>query len=352
MTALWRIVDGELKSLDPVTPKLEKTLENWVAADPSVLGLEALVVGQEVTTAFGGRIDILAMDQQGDLIIIELKRGRTPREVVAQALDYASWVADLSTRAVYDLCTERLKRPLSDAFHKRFGTTLPETLNSSHKIIIVAGSLDASSKRIVEYLAEHHGLSINTAFFTFYRDGAAEYVSADWLMDQEQVEERSAQKSKAPWNGYYFVNVGENPGHRSWDDMAHHGFLAAGNGFRYSNPLAKLAEGDPVFAYQRGKGYVGFGRVVSDSSVKAIELELPNGQALKDADLKDDGLFHDSDNDELAEYAVAVRWDKTLPLTEAKWFSGGFANQNIVCKLRHRATIDFLEEVFGLGGEP
>ena len=35
------------------------------------------------------------MAPDGSLVLIELKRGRTPREVVAQALDYASWVEEL-----------------------------------------------------------------------------------------------------------------------------------------------------------------------------------------------------------------------------------------------------------------
>ncbi len=39
---------------------------------------------------------MLAMDEEGNIHIIELKKERTPREVVAQTLDYASWVQNLS----------------------------------------------------------------------------------------------------------------------------------------------------------------------------------------------------------------------------------------------------------------
>jgi hypothetical protein len=35
------------------------------------------------------------MDRRGDLIILELKKDKTPREITAQILDYASWVKDL-----------------------------------------------------------------------------------------------------------------------------------------------------------------------------------------------------------------------------------------------------------------
>jgi hypothetical protein len=55
---------------------------------------------------------------------------------------------------------------------------------------------------------------------------------------------------------------------------------------------------------------------------------------------------HDVDNLDKCEYLVAIEWRKTLPLSEAKTFPGAFANQNIVCKLRDTATIDFLKRNF------
>jgi hypothetical protein len=64
--------------------------------DETLLDQVLLVIGRQVQTDFGGLIDILCLDQSGDLVLIELKRGRTPRAVTAQLLDYASWVADLS----------------------------------------------------------------------------------------------------------------------------------------------------------------------------------------------------------------------------------------------------------------
>jgi RecB family endonuclease NucS len=55
-----------------------------------------LLIGRQIQTDYGKFIDMLALDQEGNLVIIELKKNRTPREVVAQTLDYASWVQNLS----------------------------------------------------------------------------------------------------------------------------------------------------------------------------------------------------------------------------------------------------------------
>jgi RecB family endonuclease NucS len=51
-----------------------------------------LAIGRQVRTVFGGRIDLLCINGDGDLVIVEPKCDKTPREITAQALDYASWV--------------------------------------------------------------------------------------------------------------------------------------------------------------------------------------------------------------------------------------------------------------------
>jgi RecB family endonuclease NucS len=91
--AIWRM-DGIPAKLEPSQLPNESQLEDLLAKDISILGLDLLVVGRQVVTAYGKKIDLLAIDQDGALYVIELKRDKTPREVVAQALDYGSWVRD------------------------------------------------------------------------------------------------------------------------------------------------------------------------------------------------------------------------------------------------------------------
>ena len=120
MTTLYRINGDELKPLTRSRLANEATLQGWVADDPSKVGLDVLVIGREIATENGGRIDILAINQEGDLSIIELKRDRTPRDVIAQVLDYASWVASLDTVDVHEIAERKLGRPLGEAFKDRF----------------------------------------------------------------------------------------------------------------------------------------------------------------------------------------------------------------------------------------
>ncbi|WP_282159415.1 nuclease [Shimia thalassica] len=339
MTSLYAISDGKLRPAVRRALSNEKLIEDWVEADPSLLGLDAMIIGRQVPTDHGKFIDLLAMDATGGLIIIELKKDRTPREIVAQVLDYASWVRTLTTPEVYERAEKYLGTRLVTAFREKFGESIPERLNATHSMLIVASELDAASRRIVEYLSEEHGLAINTAFFNVFEADGCEWLTTDFLLDQDEVEERSERKVRAPWSGYYFVNAGLGE-HRSWDDMKRYGFISAGGGEFYSKRLQQLGVGDEFFAYDKGNGYIGYG-AVTRTVVPADEFTTPNGplfdQPLTEARIKRPGAAPEE-----AEFAVGVEWRMTVDPSHAKRFKGAFANQNIVCKLRDEATVDFL----------
>ena len=81
---------------------------------------------------------MLAIAPDGSLVLIELKRDRTPREIIAQALDYASWVEQLTAYKIAQIYQRFAKGgSLGEGFAQRFGGELDEdTLNESHQIII------------------------------------------------------------------------------------------------------------------------------------------------------------------------------------------------------------------------
>ena len=296
------------------------------------------------------RLILLAMDSEANLIIFELKRDRTPREVIAQTLDYASWVKLLSYQEIDAITHNFLGKNLKDAFIARFGFSIPETVNSSHRMVILASELDDSSERIVQYLAEDYQVNINVIFFTFFKQEGDEFLGRAWLMDPQEVQERSQPRKKAPWSGYYFVNVGEGA-HRNWDDCRKYFFISAGQGAKYSGALKRLNDDNLIFAYMKGLGYVGFGTVVG-TAVMAKDFVVGEGkytgQKLLECPLVQPGMKENSDDPEYSEWVVAVDWMKTFTREEAKKFTGIFANQNIVCQLHDPATVEFLKKEFGV----
>ena len=345
---LWQVSeDGGLKSVPKSVLDKEARLEEWVRKDPSLLGMDLLIIGQQVVTNNGGRIDLLALDAEANLVVLELKRDKTPREVVAQALDYGAYVRKLSFERIDELTRSYCGKPVAEAFAEHFAEPLPDEINQSHQLIILASELDESSEQIVEYLTEAYQVPINAIFFTFFKTAQGELVGRAWLMDPEEVQERAVSNKQAPWSGYYFVNVGESE-HRNWDDCREHGFLAAGHGLKYSRPLRKLKEGDLVFAYMKQTGYVGFGKVVQPAAAVRDFIVAKQAKKLLDLPLRQPGIGDLAEDPEMAEWAVGIEWKKTFSRDEAKWFKDAFANQNIVCKLRDPATVTFLKNEFAV----
>ena len=255
---LWKVANGELKEVSATQLDFEKRLEGWIAEDLSILGTDVLIIGKQVSTGFGGKIDLLGIDPQGNAVIMELKRDKTHREVVAQLLDYATWVKTLSYNDLDAITKGFLKKDLSAAFSDRFGGPIPEKVNTTHSMIIVAAEFDHSSERIVEYLAEEHDMNINAVLFRFFKVDGSEFLGRAWLMDPMEVQERSDSGKQAPWHGYWFVNVGAGV-HRTWNDNTRYGYIGAGQGVKYSDALTRLKVGSKIFAYMKGLGYVGHG---------------------------------------------------------------------------------------------
>lgn len=108
-------------------------------------GTGGVEIGRQVETEFGGLIDLLCVDAAGDLVVVELKRDKTPRKITAQALDYASWVVDLTHERVTSIAKEYLSADFGAVFEGKFGSDVPETLNGDHRVLIVGSVIDPSS---------------------------------------------------------------------------------------------------------------------------------------------------------------------------------------------------------------
>jgi hypothetical protein len=197
--AIWRMTDAGPVPLDFAPLRLERELEDMLVGDPSLAGLDVLVVGRQVPTPFGGFVDVLGVDAEGRLHVIELKRDRTPRDVVAQTLDYGSWAQSLTLDDVSDLFEEAQgDDSFDEAFAERFGHPLPDVFNADQQLTIVASELDPASDRIVEYLAERFGVPINAVFFRHFLDQDASYLARTWLLAPEEAAAAQARKVE-PW---------------------------------------------------------------------------------------------------------------------------------------------------------
>lgn len=334
----------------------EQALEEMIVSDSRILSSEWLLIGRQEVTSFGGRIDLLAIAPDGSLVLIELKRDRTPREIIAQALDYGSWAEQLSAEKIAQIYQRFTGGgSLDEGFARRFGSELDEdALNQSHQIIIVAAELDASTERIVSYL-NARDIAINVVFFQVFEHAGQLLLSRAWLIDPRETQANVAASTKdkgvkEPWNGEYYVSFGE-PSARSWDDARRYGFISAGGGSWYSQTLKLLSPNDRIWVKIPKVGYVGVGRVteavqaLKDFQVSTPEGDRPALDVLKHADRYRPNI----DDLDRSEYFVRVQWLDTVAADQAVNEVGLFGNQNTVCqpltpKWRH--TVERLKAVF------
>lgn len=364
-TAIWKMTDDGPVRLSYARLDLEARLEDMIVADPAMAGLDVLVVGRQVVTAHGGFIDVLAVDGDGQLHVIELKRDRTPRDVVAQTLDYGSWVAGLTLEEVTGVFAEQHDgAEFEDAFAERFARPLPDVFNADQKLTIVASELDPASDRIVEYLAERFGVPINAVFFRHFSDGTSEYLTRTWLMAPEEESAAPARAKRRSskvrsWNGRdFYVIQGTNLSDldNRWEIARRYGVLTAGGGSWYWKPLRNLTPGKRVFAYVGKVGYVGVG-VVSGPMQPARDVTVDvDGRQVPLIEAPDVGEWFTSraasTDEEVTEFAVPVRWEAAVDADEAVSEPGLFASQVTVCKLRDDRTIELVEQQFGLDPSP
>lgn len=333
--AVWRLGDRSQR-LRPSGLKSEKSLEDFIVSDPELLSPDWMLIGRQVQTDYRGYIDLLALQPDGTPVVIELKKEKTPREVLAQTLDYASWVEELNPsrlQKIYEKFMGDENANLNSDFEKRFGSELlEEALGRDHLMVIVATELDNATERIVKFLAKRN-LNINVLFFQVFEDELGQLLSRAWLVDPTEVQVTVSSSSDAVgiWNGEYYASFGEGESRR-WDDARRFGFITASGGSWYTQTLGMLAEGDRVWVNVPKVGYVGVGRVLGAAlPFDEFEVEVEN-QKTRLKEITGMERYEGDGSPEDQAWFVPVKWDAEVPLEKAIKEIGFFGNQNTVAK--------------------
>ena len=92
-----------------------KHLQEWIAKEPSSLGEDLLIIQKE----FDGfsdtreRLDLLALDKDGNLVIIENILDDSGRDVTWQAIKYASYCSSLTKQDIIEIYQKYLDNTTS-----------------------------------------------------------------------------------------------------------------------------------------------------------------------------------------------------------------------------------------------
>jgi hypothetical protein len=218
----WQIVDGALIAVDTDLKHEGRTepydLEPWLASNPEIIGADIMIIGRQVMTR-SGPIDLLGIDRSGNTVIIEIKRAELARETLAQAIDYASSVAEWTVERLSELCSGYKKKTFQDAFNEAFPDVDLENLNlnSSQRIVLVGFSIEASLERMIEWLSDTYGVNLNAVVLSYLKTkGGEELLTKTSIISEEMEQERSRKQKK------FEIPMSDEPGTHDLRSLRRH----------------------------------------------------------------------------------------------------------------------------------
>jgi hypothetical protein len=172
----------------------ESVLENWLENNPDSIVEDGnlLIIGRQVTTNLGSFIDLLAVDRQGDVAIIELKRDRTPRDTLAQAIEYASFAEQLDYEQLEDIFrtyTDDQSMNLAQYHRDYFELAADEAavFNKDQRIVIMGQRISPEIRQTSLFLRQK-GIRATCVEFTFFEtDDKRRLLSSDIVVGKEPI---------------------------------------------------------------------------------------------------------------------------------------------------------------------
>jgi hypothetical protein len=371
------LVDLKITTFAEAGLRERQDLQRLLRDKIAVIAPKVLVISEE----FGDwsdskrRIDLLAIDEIANLVVVELKRTEDGGHMELQALRYAAMVSQMTFDKAVEIFERYLlqqNRPPNarETLLQFLNWEAPEPEKFAQEVRIVLASAEFSREitSTVLWLNEHD-LDIRCVRLRPYTDGKRVFLDVQQVLPlpeaseyfvsirEKRDEERQSRRRELRWGGLWFVNVGMNTGDdalqddfghgyiRHWENCTRFGYVAAGGGLRYSDALKRLNIGDQILAYQKGVGYVGYGTITL-LATPVQDFMLPDGSSLESRINREER--NGGRPTEQWEFAVGVKWNKVFSLSNAKTFKGAFANQNVVCKLSDEETVRFLRQEFGI----
>ncbi len=170
----------------------EKTLHDWLESNPEGIlkDKELLIIGREVLTDLGGYIDLLGVDRAGNVVVIELKRDKTPKTTIAQALGYAAFAERLDADQLENIFHEYEvgePRSLAECHRERFELDESDaiTFNKDQRIVIVGQQITPEIRQTAFFL-NSKGVSVTCVEFSFFQaEGQGRLLSQEIVVGEE-----------------------------------------------------------------------------------------------------------------------------------------------------------------------
>jgi len=272
-TSLYHVdlISGVFESVDSCAAEelnvKEKQIEEWMATNPDLLFTDdeaVMIIAQEKSGE--ALADLLAVDSQGNLIIIEIKRHWCDRSTVGQLLDYAARLSSWDYEAFNNRWKSYTGRTEGDLFEEfkdyvSNSSFAREDFLKTRRLYVLASEADDGLKRIIRWLKVENNMPIDFVPFALFKYENDVFLRIDKI-DVEPISRLGM------FNGDWFFNTNETNYIGAWRNMLERNVVAA---CLYGKAITKAkmdkpAKGDRIFAYLNGRGIIAVGRVTEDVS--------------------------------------------------------------------------------------
>lgn len=209
---LWKVNGQDLAPVSDSTFSdlnlKEQRLEDWIERKPEILGEPLLIIGRQVQVAgIENRVDLLALDREGNIAVIEVKRDTIDVPVDFQALRYVSAIAHWSYDSIKNQVQSyyRDKNPGVEPHFQELTEGFFEEevdLNEDQRIIIVGRKAHERLVLVADWLLNHN-VNIKVVEVSLHTDGDSVFVVPNVVLPKESI-----QAIVAP----------EGPTGKPWDD--------------------------------------------------------------------------------------------------------------------------------------
>ncbi|MYH81390.1 hypothetical protein F4141_11895 [Candidatus Poribacteria bacterium] len=198
---IFRVEEDTLIIAQETNVELEQHIEIWIENSPWAVIQGELVLWidrQASAQDEEGTIypDLLGVDSEGDLVVVEFKRRQTPRDVVAQLLEYAAWANELPLEQIHEIADAYFEKrdefrgkTFPDAFREVFD--IPETdelppLNRKLRLFVVAEEIHPRVARVCRFLRTSYKMDVSCIVVSkFQTESGDEIVSTETEIGNE-----------------------------------------------------------------------------------------------------------------------------------------------------------------------
>lgn len=183
-----------------------QNLQEWISKNPLILGEDLLIIQKEFSgfSDTNERLDLLAIDKFGSLVVIENKLDDSGKDVVWQALKYVSYCATLSKSEVRDIYSRYANKAVDEAeddlaeFLQAASFEDTEVNSTDQRIILVSAAFRKEVTSTVMWLMDH-GINIRCIKVTPYLHGEDVFLDTEQVLptpDTEELQIKLSSKKK------------------------------------------------------------------------------------------------------------------------------------------------------------